>query len=242
MGDLLSISVVVTNWKRQKFIPEIVEQLASQSYPKDKYDVIIVDDNTPEKEEVYQAVKNLVFKHDDMRFRLFETHKQVTRNPALRYNIGIRNSSNQIVILNESDILMQGEYLQRVNSNHQQQPKIFLSPIVIKLNSDGSTFVEAGRGPLVDLGGSVRREYISQVGGCDETYVGWGGLENKLTSRLSTVGVKCHKDPELKVLHKAFVGIPFPQDHADYAGAYNINTGRTREEWGTLDTLEEVKF
>lgn len=240
----LSISVIVTNWKRQKYLPAILEQLAGQSYLKDRYEVIIIDDDTPDKEEVYKIVEDLMHKYEDIKISLFETHKQITRNPALRYNIGIRKASNEIILLNESDVLQMGEYLQRVNMNHQKQSDIFLSPILYDLHDDGSRTDTPFRGPLVDLGGSIRREHLLKVRGCDETYQGWGGLESRLGDRLRRIEVKCYKDPRLKVLHKGWQkseGVPFPKDFADAAHKYP-GTDRRDEEWGTLDTLEEIKF
>lgn len=241
----LALSIIVTNWKRQKYLPAILEQLAGQSYPKDRYEVIIIDDDTPNKEEVYKIVKDLVHKYENIKIRFFETHKQITHNPALRYNIGIRKASNEIILLNESDTLQIGEYLQRVNMNHQKQGNIFLSPILYDLHDDGSRSSTPFRGPLVDLGGSIRKEHFFKVKGCDETYQGWGGLENRLQDRLKLINVKCHKDPELEVLHKGWQkneGVPFPKEgRADAAHKYP-GTGRRDDEWGTIDTLEEITF
>jgi glycosyltransferase involved in cell wall biosynthesis len=248
---MMTISVIITNWKRQKCIPSIIEQLNSQKYPKDKYEVIIVDDNTPDKDEVYSIVKALVHKYGDIKFRFFETHRNVTLNPALRYNIGARHASNDIILLNESDVLMQGEYLQKVSENHEKDPNLFLGPELIHVDRFGKTRVCVERGPC-DLGGSIRKKHYFAVRGFDERTMGWGGIESDFAERLKLIGVHYRKDPTLIALHRAveLCGIKledFSKDMAKPASHYKgwppfVGATPNPKTWGTLDTLEEIKF
>jgi len=242
----LTISVIVTNWKRQKFIPSIAQQLAEQHYPKDQYEVIIVDDNSPDLQEVYKIVRESAHSHPDMHFRLFETHKNVTLNPVLRYNIGARNSKGDVLLFNESDVLMQGEYLQQVNSRHLANNKLWLGPELINAYSDGSRVIQTGRGAC-DLGSSIRKEHFFAVRGFDERTRGWGGIESDLQRRLRNIGVNYEKDPSLQMLHRQLelVNIDkksFFSDVADYMGLTLPDLGTTPnpETWGTLDTLKEI--
>jgi glycosyltransferase involved in cell wall biosynthesis len=241
------MSVVLANWNRARMIPSIVEQLASQTYPKDRYEVIIVDDDSADLGEVRRIVGEVVHKHDDIKFRFFETHKNLTRNPALRYNIGARNSKGQLIVLNETDLLMQGEYLQRVNEDHNMDDRLWLGPEVVHLHRDGRREVEAHRG-LCDLGSSIRREHYFAVRGFDERTRGWGGIESDFGRRLNDVGVRYRKDPRLVVLHRAIelCGIDAAEFFKDAAkpGAWPPYVGTTPnpETWGTLETLEEVKL
>lgn len=237
--------MILTNWKRAKMIPSIVEQLASQSYPKDKYEVIIVDDNSPSLGEAYGIVREAAHRHDNMRFRFFETHKNVTLNPALRYNIGARNSTGQVLLLNETDVLMQGEYLRRVNENHNADSKLWLGPELIHVHSGGQREVEVWRG-ICDLGSSIRREHYFAVRGFDERTRGWGGIESDFGRRLGEIGVRYRKDPELVLLHRAIelCEIDISEFFKDAAkpGTWPSYIGVTPnpETWGMLDTLEEV--
>lgn len=243
----LTVSVVLTNWKRARMIPSIVEQLASQLYPKDKYEVIIVDDNSPDLGEVYGIMRDVVHRYDDMKFRFFETHKNVTHNPVLRYNIGARNSTGQLILLNETDVLMQGEYLRRVNENHNEDGKLWLGPELVHVHPGGQRVVEVWRG-LCDLGSSIRREHHFAVRGFDERTRGWGGIESDFGKRLGEIGVHYRKDPELVLLHRAIelCGIEVVEFFKDAAkpglSFPYMGAAPNPETWGTLDTLEEVKF
>jgi len=239
--------VVITNWKRQRFIPSIIEQLSNQSYPKDKYEVIIVDDNTPNKEEVYDIVGDVASRHEDIKFRLFETHENVTHNPALRYNVGIRHAANEVVILNESDVLMQGEFLHQTSQNHEKDTMLWLGPEVIDVDGRGARKVASFRG-VCDLGASIRKAHLHRIRGFDERTRGWGGIESDLWNRITKIGVHYRKDPDMKALHQAveiagidvkyfFEGAAKPGPSPPYVGV-QCNP----ESWGTLPTLEEIKL
>jgi glycosyltransferase involved in cell wall biosynthesis len=245
----LTFSVIITNWKRQKCIPPIINQLSLQSYPKDKYEVLIIDDNTPNKDEVYSIVKAEVSKHPGMNFRFFETHKNVTKNVVLRYNIGIRQAKNDLILLNESDILMQGEYLARANVRHCSDQNLWLGAEVINLEGNGELVPQKGRW-VCDLGATIRRQHLLTVRGFDERVIGWGGVESNLYDRLVKIGVHYEKDSELSILHKAIerCGISpeeFWNDTADvtsFKRPENIEIAPNPESWGTLNTLEEIRL
>lgn len=247
--SFLTVSVVITNWQRQRCIPRMVDQLAHQSYPKNKYEVVVVDDDSDDKKEVYKIFEDLYSKHEDMRFRFFETHRQITLNPCLRYNIGARNAEGDVILLNESDVLQIGEYLQRVNDNHLGDENLFLGPELIHIHGDGREEIESFRGPC-DLGGSVRRKHYHAVRGFNEITKGWGSIESEFANRLQAIGVHYRKDPELKAYHLAVEHCGIPVSHPSfipkaalpfhYYGSYPpfANT----ERWGTLDTLEEIEL
>jgi len=247
MTEFLTITVVISNWKRQKCIPSIIQQLDGQAYPKDKYEVIIVDDDTPNKEEVYQIVRKQAQEHPTINLSLYETHKQVTRNPALRYNIGAKKARNEIVLLNESDVLQEAEYLQTVNAEHQADTKLFLGPELVSQYPDGHREVESFRGPC-DLGGSVRREHYHAITGFDERTRGWGGIEDDFHNRLKEIGVNYRKCTRLIALHRRveLCGIDpaeFFMDTETYRGwPPKAGVRPNPETWGTLDTLEQINL
>lgn len=260
----LSFSIIVTNWRRQKNIPNIIDRWASQDYPKDKYEIIIIDDNSPNKKEVFEIMRDILLVHGDLDVRFFETYKSVTYNPALRYNIGARHAKNEVLILNESDILIQGRnYLSIANEEHIKDDMLWLSPRILSWDTDPSELIEEPRsqkGDCADLGASIRKENYTRACGCDENIKGWGGLEIELSHRLEQVGVHEKQNRDLTVLHCNWTCMGFSQkpgsepydpykahagpSHPEEKKTWLLGTEiiRKRNEWGLLDTLEELKL
>jgi hypothetical protein len=146
---------------------------------------------------------------------------------------------------------MQGEYLQRVNLRHSQDPKLHLSPRIICVEPDGGRWEETFRGPT-DLGSSVRREHYYSIRGFDERTRGWGGIESDFIHRLAMMHIRAIKDQELFALDRRveLCGInpkDFFRDAARPAADYGccppfIGAVPNPETWGTLNTLEEIRF
>lgn len=248
----MTISVIITNWMRQEFILEIMEQLNNQSFPKDKYEAIIVDDNSENKDRVFQIFRTIKEKYKDIKIRFFETYKETTMNPAKRYNIGARHASNDILILNESDLLMEGEYLTQVSQFHSSRC-MALCPRVIHLYDDKREEPEDLRN-LTDLGLSIHRDVFYKVRGFDERSKGWGDIETDFINRLSRLHIGCFKDISLTVYHrdlksdkinfKEFQNKGIAAKHNEHYHGFPkfIGIAPNDENWGLLDTLKELNF
>lgn len=238
---MFKISVVITNWNRHQYFDEILEQLNDQQYPKDMFEVIIVDDNSLNKNEFPSMIKKFR-KTYDFTIRAFETHKNITHNPAVRFNVGIRHAEGDIVIINESDIIMEGNYLNVVNRYHQDQDKIWLYPSVYR-ETGGNVTLESLRG-FVDLGGSCQIKYLFQITGFDERTRGWGGIESDLNDRLQQIGVNPFKCPELSIKHRDWPSVGKCAGPSGPGGQYpwppKNGVAPNDSSWGNPDSLEEL--
>ncbi|MBT5954357.1 glycosyltransferase [bacterium] len=66
VGIFPYISIVVPVYNDSKGIQKCIEHLHIQSYPKDKYEIIIVNNNSnDETKQVIQTFSNVVYAEDD---------------------------------------------------------------------------------------------------------------------------------------------------------------------------------
>lgn len=232
-----SVTVLLHNWKRAENLPRILDILCEQNFPKDKTEIIIVDNDSHDK--VWDYARNYAKKYGDIAFRGFETHRDTT-NPIIPWNIGGKRASKDVLIIGSTDVQMLGKnYLSYTSNYHALFGRIFICPVQVGMN-------EGEYDALItkDKGGSIGRAFFHELTGFDERIVGWGGCETDLYERVGNAGGHICCTPNLKVSHvqdndeeaKKY-GAP-PQLGHLYGG---MGTAPNKT-WGEIDGLEEIKF
>ncbi|MDD5772183.1 MAG: glycosyltransferase [bacterium] len=104
------ISVIVPVYNERETINECVESLLAQTYPKNKYEIIIVDNNssddTPEIIKKYPVVL------------LFE--REVQTSYAAR-NKGIKNAKGDVIAFTDGDCIAEKNWLKELAVNYDNQ-------------------------------------------------------------------------------------------------------------------------
>jgi GT2 family glycosyltransferase len=90
------VSVVVATYNRKDLLAGCIDALINQSYPKDKYEVIIVDDGSTD------GTKELLEKYSIDQSKL-KTFWQKNRGVAAARNLGIKNAKGEIVCFTDDD-------------------------------------------------------------------------------------------------------------------------------------------
>lgn len=106
------ITVSLGNWNRTRYLKVILNQYANQDYPKDKYKIVVVDDDSgdfkyagdPSPEDI---VRHCLSLYPDMNIELYQTHQDAGA-PNIRWNVGLRRSTGDLSIVNESDVFPVG--------------------------------------------------------------------------------------------------------------------------------------
>ncbi|PKM91652.1 hypothetical protein CVU82_00365 [Candidatus Falkowbacteria bacterium HGW-Falkowbacteria-1] len=88
------VSVVVPVFNDEKRIGKCIESLISQSYPKDKYEIIIVDNNS--NDGTVEIVKKYPVKI---------LHENNIQSSYAARNLGIKNSKGEIIAFTDSDCI-----------------------------------------------------------------------------------------------------------------------------------------
>jgi cellulose synthase/poly-beta-1,6-N-acetylglucosamine synthase-like glycosyltransferase len=97
----LKVSIICANWASTPTVPACTHSFWKQNYPRDKMEVIFVDDNSPDKAELIRLMKELMRKYSDLRIRFFGTQKRKLE-ATLPINIAVKRAMGDIVILCDS--------------------------------------------------------------------------------------------------------------------------------------------
>lgn len=190
-NNLKPITIALTNWERQVYIPAVLDMYNNQDYPKNLIEILIVDDQSANKEEVLNIVKEQAKLYPDIKMRFIQSY--FTKTIVTRANIGVRHASNDIVIINETDMIPLGKnYLRGICYLHNKFNNLSCTGIPIGLGTKDD-MVNRRCGVFNRFGGGVftfNKQLFSQIRGLDEKRDGWGGHEGNIASRYLAVGGK----------------------------------------------------
>lgn len=117
MESQLKISVIIATYNRRDILPLTLEHLAKQTLPPSSFEVIVVDDGSPDDtEQVVSDIKN----------RLpYQLHylKHANKGPGFTQNRGIKAAAAPIVCLIADDILLSPQGLEAHLEAHKKHPQ-----------------------------------------------------------------------------------------------------------------------
>jgi hypothetical protein len=119
------------------------------------------------------------------------------------FNVGVQHSRGAVLVLHDNDMLVPVDYAANILKKVRQGYDVVnLKRFIFYLNERHTESVFAGKGELTDeaphlivqnleAGGSVAisRKGYEQIGGMDESFIGWGGEDNEFWERAQTLRV-----------------------------------------------------
>jgi len=102
----IKISVIVCTYNREKYLGQLLESMARQSYPKDLFEVVLVNNNSVDGTE--NICRQFANQHPDVHFIYVVEAQQ-----GLSYarNRGIHESSGELLVYVDDDATVEPSYL-----------------------------------------------------------------------------------------------------------------------------------
>ena len=100
--SLPTVSVIIPTYNRKSFLRETLSSLGGQSYPSDRFEVIVVDDGSTDGTEEIEA--------ETFPFTL-RYFWQTNQGDAAARNVGAQQSGADILVFLDDDILVESDYL-----------------------------------------------------------------------------------------------------------------------------------
>jgi glycosyltransferase involved in cell wall biosynthesis len=107
MKELPFVSVIVPTYNRASLLKRLLESLREQTYPADKFEVLIVDDGSTD--ETPQVVEEFA-RSAPFAVRYF---RQPRKGPAAARNLGIQYSKGEIIAFADHDVTVIKEWIAR---------------------------------------------------------------------------------------------------------------------------------
>lgn len=127
--DYPKTSIVVACRNEEKNIGNLLQSLSNQNYPKDKTEIIIVNDHSDDETE--KVIYDLVSKN----IKLLNLPENITgKKAALQYGISLATSD--IILTTDADCIMGSDWIINMVSYYlTHKPKILVGPVAFNHNN-----------------------------------------------------------------------------------------------------------
>ncbi len=202
------ISVIIPTYNHRNSLGTLLDSLCRQTYPVNKFEIIIVDDGSTDGTRELVKIKRDNFLGDLKYFY------QQNKGPAAARNLGINNSKSEIVIFTDSDCIASEQWLTELVKGYDDNVagiggSIIGAPLdsmvsrycaYIKMNSRPE--IKEGKISYIITGNaSFRRDLLCLIGGFDERFSFPGGEDPDICHRLIKRGYKFVYNPEAVVFN-----------------------------------------
>jgi peptidoglycan/xylan/chitin deacetylase (PgdA/CDA1 family)/glycosyltransferase involved in cell wall biosynthesis len=228
------VSVIIPTHRRPQALARVLAALAQQTFPPCDFEVVVVMDGACEPTRRLLGEASFPF-----RLRWFERPQ---RGVTAARNFAIQEAEADILLFLDDDIIPVPQLLARHYACHKHEtrlvvlgalkihpdsPERFLGQIYDFTRPVFERCSIAGHKPnhldFLDGNHSVRKEFAAQVGGWDESLVGFGGLcDTEIGYRYHRMGLRFHFEPEALGYH--YYVKPLGQNLEDmrYAGGAQL--------------------
>jgi glycosyltransferase involved in cell wall biosynthesis len=202
------LSVVVISWNQVGFLKRLVNQLIDQDCPRDRYEIIVVDDGSTDGSREWLrslpagAVRTIFGSGN--------------RGRAASRNAGIRAARGDVVVMLDGDHTVERSFLAIHAERHTEERCVIVGKsnfvdhpdfraLNHYLNRGGADKLPSdaklpGR-YFLTRNCSVPRDLLMEVGLFDEGFSAWGGEDLDLGVRLESSGVPIYGEPRCPAIH-----------------------------------------
>lgn len=244
------ISVIIPTYNRSQMLLQCLDALEKQSIPRDTYEILVIDDHSPD--DTPQRMAERVQEYGERAVRFFRQEKN--GGPSAARNVGIRNARGEWLLFLDDDILVAPNTLELHLNAHRAQPGENVAVLGVTRVAPGTSItplmrymLESGKSPLIDskkitdpnnvpfgyfqTNTSVARNFLLAHGSFDEELRFAYGEDTELAYRLQQVGMRIVFRPEIVVDHHGVLSYNYARQRARTAGKVAIMTYRKHPEW-----------
>jgi len=207
---MIDISVVIPTYNRKDILLRTLKSLVDQTYPKNKYEVIVVDDGSTEN--IKEAVDNFVKasgRSPQQPGITYLRQDPSKKGPAAANNLGIKSANGKYILLMNNDVIADTRLIEEHMKYHEEtvkangrspQPDIIVQGRVINTSSmddlgkkhKGYTggYSDFSFGYFTTWNCSLSKEILLKAGLFDEDFRNLCWEDVELGLRLRKLGIK----------------------------------------------------
>ena len=211
-------SIIIPTYNRKDLLIQTLETFSKQTYPKTKFEVIVVDDGSVDGTE--ECVKS-IFKSISYSLKYY---KQANKGPAAARNKGVEHASGEIILFTGDDCIPDAQLLEEHNRYYQQfkddnnrgvlgftgiHPDIEITPFIEYLYTSGHQFAypslidgkEVSFEHFYTTNLSLPKVKITEIGGFDDEFHYAAFEDIEFGYRLSHTGFKLIYNQNARAYH-----------------------------------------
>ncbi|MCC7202149.1 MAG: glycosyltransferase [Nitrospirae bacterium] len=206
------VSVVIPTYNRRKLLKSTIESLLHQSYPMDRYEIIVIDNSSSDgTEEMVNSLRQ-------NSLCSLSYYRKKNEGPGASRNLGIAKTKGTIIAFTDSDCVADTDWLKngvaRMTNGiglvqgktlpHPGQPQRLLQHTM-------NVVTENGFYPTCNI--FYRKDALDQVGGISPDFCGlncfgkprWGGEDTDLAWKIKEHGWRSVFADDAVIYHHVFI-------------------------------------
>jgi len=201
----MKVSVVIATYNRRDILERSLEYLFRQDYPKDQYEIIVVDDGSSD------GTQKMVEEKNPSCGLKYLKHKE-RRGQSKAKNLGINHAQGKVIIFIDDDVLCPPQFIKEHMRCHKKYHNVIVDGPAINTNRIDNLFNDKKRRLLAFLdflgasfitsNTSCKKDSLIKAGRFDEEFgrkFGW--QDRELGFRLRKMGIKRKKNRRAYVFH-----------------------------------------
>ena len=199
MNNKIETSIIIPTYNREKILYKCLQALNKQTYPANKFEIIIINDNSTDNTET--MIKDIKIK-PDLIYR-----KQEHSGPAGTRNTGIKLAKGEFIVFIDDDIIVNPAFLDAHLQEQKHKQKVIVhGPVIYTNNLDNPTkeemkITDFSRSYFATGNVSIRKNHLMKSGLFNETFTEYGWEDLELGIRLKKMGLKATRAAEAKGFH-----------------------------------------
>jgi len=190
---MVKVSVIIPTYNRWWILKKSLEALLNQSYPKDKYEIVLIDDGSTD--DTKTMIESL---SPSCKLKYLRNEKRMGI-PRTR-NRGIRKARGEYIIFTDSDVVVIPDFIKQHMSYHKKYQHVIVNGELIRVFSfkqigkKRKSIFDFSLSPFDTANVSVAKKHLLEVGGFDENLLAYGWQDLELGYRLRKAGLKCKRN------------------------------------------------
>ncbi len=190
------VSAIIPVYNQKEILEQNYPSWLEQAYPKDRFELIVVDDGSTD------GLENYVQEMSRLGPVCIKYFHQDHKGPSAARNLGVREARGEIVAFSDADCRLAADWILEISQGYADERVAGVGGTsrampTKSMVSQYCGYVRMNEWPVRSEGtiayiitgnASFRKEYLTAVGGFDERYAWPGGEEPDLCYRLSQKG------------------------------------------------------
>ncbi|MBR4155769.1 MAG: glycosyltransferase [Bacteroidales bacterium] len=125
--NIVKVSVLIAARNEEKNIEKLLQSIYNQTFPKESFEVVIVDDHS--EDDTRKIVKNFIDNHKDINIRLLEAEFEGKKKAISQ---ALHNAENELIMVTDADCELNSKWIESVNAFYQDKKcKMILAPVLL---------------------------------------------------------------------------------------------------------------
>ena len=126
-NNIIKVSVLIAARNEEKNIDKLLQSLYNQNFPKEFYEVIIVDDNS--EDNTKKIIEDFINNHKDINIKVLNAESEGKKKAISQ---ALHNAENELIMVTDADCELKSTWIESVVSFYQEKKcKMILAPVLL---------------------------------------------------------------------------------------------------------------